>query len=110
MGYRATYFLQTVDIMVGYNDVEGGPIPDTLVYNNYPTLIENSMEHMNMINIDVDILEDILYYPNMEGFDYYHKVMAKYQEWGVKCYLYDVPYRAEIGVLQNNKLFEGLVH
>ena len=65
-----------------------------------------------MIYVDVDSLKDILYHPNMVDFNYFHKVMAKDQEWGGKsCLDTDLFYPVDPKlVYYKNSSFEGLVH
>ena len=82
MRQGAEDYFQTVNDVVVYDAGEyGGPIPDP-VLSNYPTLVEKSMKHVNVHHVDIDVLKDGPYHPNMIGFDIYHQVMAKDQEWG----------------------------
>ena len=98
--------------MVGYDGVEGWHILDP-VFSNYLTFVEQSMKYVTMNYVDVDILKNVPYHPNVAGFDYCHKVMAKDQEQnGTSCLYNDMLYPAELKLVycKDSILFEALVH
>ena len=85
-------------------------MPDP-VSSNYPVLLEHSMEHMDVLHVDVDDLEDGLYHPNVVDFHYCHQGIAKDQEWdGMSCLEVGMFYPAELESVyyKDNKTIEGL--
>ena len=57
MGQRVEYYLRIVDDMVGYDDVSWGHMIYP-VLSNYPKLVEQSMEHVNVHYVDIYSLTD----------------------------------------------------
>ena len=97
--------------MAEYNTIEGDPIPDLVLFN-YPILSELSMDHITMLQVDVEGLKDGPYHPNVTGLDYCHKVVAKDLEWGgTSCLETDMMYPVELksAYCKGNKSFEGLL-
>ena len=81
--------------------------------SNYPTLAEQSIEHVNVHHVDVEDLNNGPYHPNVTGYDLCHQVLVKDQEWGGKLYLdTDTFYPAELKSLyyKDNEYFEELVY
>ena len=49
-----------------------------LVLYNYSTLVEQSMEHVNVHHVDGDGLKDGPNHPNVAGFYHCYHIIAKY--------------------------------
>ena len=54
--------------MVGYDYTEG-ILYQIQCFPNYPTLSEQSVEHVKVHHVDVDGLKDGRYHPNMADFE-----------------------------------------
>ena len=87
-------------------------MPDP-VLSNYPILIEQSIDFLNVHNVDVGGLKDGPYHPHVAGFNYCHQILAKDQEWsGTSCLDTDMFYPTELKLVyyKYNTPFAGFVH